>query len=133
MQKSLTFVFTYLSLYGMMASKAGDEVGEIRENVKRNLGFYLSLRKMSQKELAERLGVSQSAVTNWIKGKNAPDIEMVAAICDILDVSVSDLFGKSQADGRSDTERRLLERYHKRPQMQQAVNILLGLQDYPED
>jgi len=71
-------------------------VGEIRDNVKRNLGYYLSLKGMSQKELAEKLGVSQSAVTNWIKGKNAPDIEMVAQICDALEISVSDLFG---ADG----------------------------------
>lgn len=47
-------------------------MGEIRENVKQNLGYFLSLRGMSQKELAMKLGVSQSAVTNWIKGKNSP-------------------------------------------------------------
>ena len=61
-------------------------MGEIRENVKQNLGYFLSLRGMSQKELAMKLGVSQSAVTNWIKGKNSPDIEMVALICQHLHI-----------------------------------------------
>ena len=43
-------------------------MGEVRENVKRNLGYFLSLRGMSQKELAIKLDVSQSAGTNWKKG-----------------------------------------------------------------
>ena len=68
-------------------------MGEIRENVRKNLGYYLSLKSISQKELAERLGVSQSAVTNWMKGKNSPDIETVAQICKVLEISVIDLFG----------------------------------------
>lgn len=68
-------------------------MGEIRDNVKKNLGYYLSLNGISQKELADKLSVSQSAVTNWIKGKNSPDIEVVAQICDILEISVTDLFG----------------------------------------
>lgn len=72
-------------------------MGEIRDNVKKNLGYYLSLKGISQKELADKLSVSQSAVTNWIKGKNSPDIEVVAQICDILEISVTDLFGSDNA------------------------------------
>ena len=34
-------------------------MGEIRENVKQNLGYFLSLRGMSQKELAMKLGVTK--------------------------------------------------------------------------
>lgn len=68
-------------------------MGQIRDNVQRNLGYYLSLTGMNQKELSEKLGVSQSAVTNWIKGKNSPDIEVVAQICNIFNISVTELFG----------------------------------------
>lgn len=85
-------------------------MGQIRENVKKNLGYYLSLQGISQKELAERLGVSQSAVTNWIKGKNSPDIEAVAQICQVLRVSVSDLFGAGDVEMTVD-ERSLLQLY----------------------
>lgn len=75
-------------------------MGEVRENVRKNLGYYLSLRKLSQKDLADKLNVSQSAVTNWIKGKNSPDIETVSQICEILNISVVDLFG-SDGDSQS--------------------------------
>ncbi len=68
-------------------------MGQIRNNLKKNLGYYLALRDISQKELSERLNVSQSAVTNWIKGKNSPDIEVISDLCRILDVSILDLMG----------------------------------------
>jgi len=102
-------------------------MGEIRENVKRNLGYYLSLRGMSQKELAEHLGVSQSAVTNWIKGKNSPDIETVALICDLFHISVVDLFGRDKDVKMSEAEEKVLEQYRRKPDLQRAVNILLGV------
>ncbi len=78
----------------ILLDKAGELLmGEVRENVRQNLIYYLALKCISQKELAEALGVSQSAVTNWIKGKNAPDIEYVVQICTMLGISVSEFFG----------------------------------------
>lgn len=68
-------------------------MGEIRDNVQRNLILYLSISGLSQKEFAKRIGVSQSSVTNWVKGSNSPDIEVVARICDVLGISVVQLFG----------------------------------------
>ena len=86
-------------------------MGEVRENVKRNLGYFLSLRGMSQKELAIKLDVSQSAVTNWIKGKNSPDIEAVVRICRCLDISVEDLFGIDADKVYSDREMCIRDSY----------------------
>lgn len=104
-------------------------MGEIRENVKRNLGYYLSLKEISQKELAEKLSVSQSAVTNWIKGKNSPDIEVIARMCDVLDISVTDLFGTDGIDQYTDHEKKLIERYRIKTDLRKAVNILLGIDE----
>ena len=73
--------------------QGGAALGVIRDNVKQNLGYYLSLRGITQKELAERLGVSQAAVTNWVKGKNSPDIDVLADICEFLNITVSNLLG----------------------------------------
>jgi transcriptional regulator with XRE-family HTH domain len=104
-------------------------MGEIRDNVKRNLGYYLSLRGMSQKKLAEKLGVSQSAVTNWIKGKNSPDIEVVAQICDILGVTVTDLFGTDGSVRYNDMEKKVIREYRSKQDLRHAVNVLLGVDD----
>lgn len=96
-------------------------MGEIRDNVKKNLGYYLTLKGISQKELADKLNVSQSAVTNWIKGKNSPDIEIVAQICNILDISVNELFGKNDNTLNPNTEQIAVLFNQLHPKFQQCA------------
>ena len=91
-------------------------MGEIRDNIQKNLGYYLTLRGMSQKDFADALGVSQSAVTCWIKGKNSPDIETISKICDLLNISVVELFGTNGIEFISDDqfcENAILEGFRK--------------------
>ena len=49
-----------------------------------NLSELLSSHKMSQLELAQRLGVSAQSVSNWCKGKKTPRMPKVDMICDIF-------------------------------------------------
>lgn len=107
-------------------------MGTIRENVRQNLIQYLSLKNITQKEFALKLGVSQSAVTNWIKGKNSPDIELVAQICTILNISVNELFKSTESYSRTELEEKVIRRFHERKELQQAILILLGLENYKE-
>ena len=46
---------------------------------------------LSQKELAERLSISTSAVSKWENGKNLPDMMILSSIADILQVSCDEL------------------------------------------
>lgn len=59
------------------------------------LGKFISeLRKekgMTQLQLAEKLNVTDKAVSRWETGKNFPDIEIFEDLSKILDVSVSEL------------------------------------------
>ena len=104
-------------------------MGAIRENIRKNLSIYIALRRMSQKEFAEKLGVSQSSVTCWVKGKNSPDIEMVALICEVLQISVLELFGMEKKSQYSFREQELIEQYRSKPELQRAVDILLDMDD----
>lgn len=65
-----------------------DEVNTI---FSRNLAKYLSLCGMSQNELAQKMGVSTSTVSNWVNGINAPRMGKVDRICEILGISRSQL------------------------------------------
>lgn len=62
---------------------------------KEQFGILLTtLRKkngISQKEMAERLSVSTSAVSKWEHGKNLPDMTMLGSIAEILQVSCDEL------------------------------------------
>lgn len=66
-------------------------MSDIRERLQCNIISLLKEKNISQKKFAELLGVSQAAVTNWVKGKNSPDIELVAKMCEIFDVNFSEL------------------------------------------
>lgn len=81
-------------------------MGKLRENLRIKLGYYLSVSGMSQKDLADRLGVSQSSITNWLKGKNSPDIDLIAEICNIFKIEITDLMDikNSPAPAEAETE-----------------------------
>lgn len=44
-----------------------------------------------QEDLAAHLGISQSAVSSWVRGKTRPEIERVAAIAECTDADSIDL------------------------------------------
>lgn len=86
-------------------------------------------RKLSQKQLAELIGVSNSRVSNWEQGINRPDADILAEICRALEVSPSELLNVHLSDGETtEQERKVLQAYRAKPELQQAVNILLGIE-----
>lgn len=48
--------------------------------------------KISQAELAHRLGLTRSAILNWETGRTRPDISNLPALCQALNLPVSDFF-----------------------------------------
>ncbi len=56
--------------------------------------FVLQLRQeqgLTQKQLAEKLGITDKAVSRWETGKGYPDIEMLVSIGEVFSVSVNEL------------------------------------------
>lgn len=47
--------------------------------------------KLTQKEAAERLGISNGTLCNWEKGVSFPDAQQIIKICDLYRVSYDDL------------------------------------------
>lgn len=68
-------------------------MGNVREEIAKNLLYYRKNKKYTQKELADYLGVNNSAVSNWEKGLNSIDIDTLHRACVFLGVSVNDMFG----------------------------------------
>ncbi len=48
-------------------------------------------QKITQQELAERLGVSDRTVGNWENGRNMPDLSLFKPLCNELDITLNDL------------------------------------------
>ena len=60
-----------------------------------NIGKFISeLRKeknMTQQELADKLGITDRAVSNWENGRRLPDLSMITILAKELNVEVSEL------------------------------------------
>lgn len=66
----------------------------IREEIAKNLLFYRKKCGLTQKALADRLGVKNTAVSNWESGNNSIDIDTLVNACDIFGVTLNDMYGK---------------------------------------
>lgn len=63
--------------------------------------FIRTLRKernMTQKELAQRLHITDRAVSKWERGLSAPDIALLEPLAEVLEVSVSELIQGRRAE-----------------------------------
>lgn len=104
------------------------EVATLRYEIGKRIRRFRQQRGLSQKALAAQIGVSCGRVSNWEQGLNRPDADILAAICDALQVSADELLDVRLAkDDLNDEERQLILQYRRKPALQPAVRILLAL------
>src|SRR5699024_7961293 len=73
-------------------------LGMLNENIK-------SIRKakgLSQQELAIRLHVVRQTISKWEKGLSVPDADMLIALAEALETSVSALLGETLTEPEPD-------------------------------
>ena len=64
----------------------------IKETVAKNLLYYRKKNKITQKELAEKLGVKHNAISSWENGVNSIEIDTLFQICKIFGITVNDMY-----------------------------------------
>lgn len=62
-------------------------------------------RKLSQEQLAEKIGVSRQAVSKWERAEASPDTDNLIALAEIYDVSIDEILtGKSRTPKCNDSD-----------------------------
>lgn len=83
---------------------------------KKAFGAYILQRRrdlgMTQKELAEKLYVTESAVSKWERGLSYPDITILQNLCAVLQVTEHELLTGSEDTSRRESEK-LAQKYRK--------------------
>lgn len=107
----------------------------------------IALRKlngMTQADLADRLGISRSAIGNYEQARRDPDFEILDAVADLFDVDIGYLLGKNDSpqhypgsrlrsvnvvnSALTDDERAVLEAYRAASKdIKGAVRAVLGV------
>ena len=62
-----------------------------------NIKSARTKKNMTQMNLADEMGVSYQAVSNWERGNSMPDISKLPELCKILDISFEELVGERTA------------------------------------
>lgn len=57
-------------------------------------------KKMTQVELAEKLGVSDKSVSKWENAKCMPDLSLFPQLCNILEITINDLMAGEKVDDK---------------------------------
>ena len=78
----------------MKQEKMGSFIAETRKQ-----------RGMTQKELAEKIGISDKTVSKWECGNSIPDISYLEALCDSLDIKVNELLSGERLTDKSYSEK----------------------------
>ena len=69
-----------------------------QEKIGKFIGERRKLKKMTQAELGEKLGVSDKSVSKWENGKCMPDLSLFPELCKILDITINDLMSGEKVD-----------------------------------
>ena len=68
--------------------------GETIRNARKALG-------LTQRQLADTLGVANTSVSNWEKGLSRPDADMIQKLCAILHLQANDFYGTTEAPAQN--------------------------------
>lgn len=69
------------------------DTNKVADNIKK----ARTKKNMTQMNLADEMGVSYQAVSNWERGNSMPDISKLPELCKILDISFEELVGERTA------------------------------------
>ncbi|HAE44618.1 MAG TPA: hypothetical protein DCG37_03320 [Lachnospiraceae bacterium] len=90
---------------------------------------YRKAAKISQQSLADQMNVTRNSVINWESGKYRPDADLFPKLCNILGITMTDLFGlqPSRNDLFSVHEQNLIHQYRMiSPVSQRIVDRMIG-------
>ncbi len=98
----------------------------INRTIAQNITLFLDRRGKTQQELADFVGVSQAAISNWSQGIKLPRMDKIDKICEFFKIKRSDLLRpQSSALGISE--------YKPTKKMPVLGRIPAGLPLYAED
>lgn len=60
----------------------------------KNIAQYRKERNLTQEALAQKLGVTNQAVSKWESDQSCPDVMLLPALADIFGIAIDELFGR---------------------------------------
>ena len=87
-------------------------------------------KKITQDELADKLGISNRAISKWENGICMPDSGLIPELCKLLGITINDLFHGKVVDKKDDEENYLLEMYKQKEESDRKLlrfEVIVGI------
>ena len=100
--------------------------------------FIATLRKkkgLTQEDLAEKMAVSNKAVSKWETGRSFPDADKIPALCELLGISINDFYNgeivpddiyQSKAEQSIITIQKNMEMNNKKSEQKMAIVLVVS-------
>lgn len=72
----------------------------MKKKLAKNISIYRKEKGLTQEELAQILGLSFQAISNWENAQSMPDISLLPTLSRTLEVSIDKLLGYVAQDKR---------------------------------
>lgn len=107
--------------------QAGNEGKELENMKRKTLGMMIaSLRKekgMTQFELAEKMGVTDKAVSKWERDLSCPDVNTIPKLAELFGISVDELM-QIKAESQDETKKDIMPMIHL---IMKAIALAMGV------
>ncbi len=90
-------------------------------------------KKITQEKLAEKLYISDRAISKWERGLSLPDTDKMLELCDILDITVNELLNGEKTERNDDnkkTEKLLIDMVKQKKESDKrllSIEIVIGI------
>ncbi len=90
-------------------------------------------KKITQEKLAEKLYISDRAISKWERGLSLPDTDKMLDLCDILDITVNELLNGEKTERNDDnkkTEKLLIDMVKQKKESDKrllSIEIVIGI------
>ena len=104
-----------------------------QEKIEKFIASCRKKQKLTQEQLAEKLGITYKAVSKWETGKGLPDASIMKDLCNILKITVNELLSGELIDKINYDERaevKLLEMLKQKEEYDKIllrIEIILGM------
>lgn len=91
------------------------------KSIGKTISFYRKQLGLTQNELAEKMNVTDKAVSKWERDLSCPDINTISKLAEVLNISVEDLLSAKEQKKTSDNSKNLIGLIFK------AISIAMGI------
>lgn len=82
-----------------------------------NLTYYIEKSQLTQKEVAKRIKVTESSITDWVTKRHYPRLDKIQLLAEVFGIQMTDLVEPMNTEEKTaaEKEQKLLDLFHKVP------------------